>query len=98
MSLDSLCIDGVVLRVQADELHENDPVRVVDGRDQPILVASDIEDHAPVLQDARGTKVGLDVRRSLPLGLEDMAMPGKKRLLRVGIFRAFVESPKRRSG
>ena len=94
MSLDSLCTDGVVLLVRADELDENDPVRIVDGRDQAILVASDIEDYAPVLQDARGTKVGLDVRRGLPFGLEDMAMPSKKRLLRVGIFRSFVEGPK----
>jgi hypothetical protein len=96
MSLDSLCIDGVVLLVRADELDENDPVRIVDGRDQAILVASDIEDHTAVLQDARGTKVGLDVRRGLPLGLEDMAMPGKKWLLRVGILRPFIESPKGR--
>jgi hypothetical protein len=96
MSLDSLCIDGVVLLVRTDELDENDPVRIVDGRDQAILVASDIEDHAPVLQDARGTKIGLDVRRGLPLGFEDMAMPGKKWLLRVGILRSFVEDPKGR--
>lgn len=93
MSLDSLCIDSVVLLARADELDENDPVRVVDGRDQPILVASYIEDYPPVLQDARGTEVGLDVRRRLPLGLEDMAMPGKKRLLRVGILGSFVEDP-----
>ena len=77
MSLASWYIDGVVLLVRADELDENDPVRIVDGRDQTILVPSDIEDHAPVLQDARRTKVGLDVRRGLPLGLENMAMPGK---------------------
>ena len=96
MSLDSLCIDGVVLLVRADELDENDPVRIVDGRDQAILVAGDIEDHASVLQDARGTKIGLDVRRGLPLGLEDMAMPGKKWLFRVGILRSFVEGPKGR--
>jgi len=78
----------------ADELDENDPVRIGDRRDQAILVASDIEDHASVLQNARGTKIGLDVCRSLSLGLEYMAMPGKKRLLRVGIFRSFVEGPK----
>lgn len=48
MSLDSLYIDGVVLLVRADELNENDPVRIVDGRDQAILVASDIENHASV--------------------------------------------------
>lgn len=86
MSLDNLCIDGVVLLVRADELDENDPVRVVDGRDQSVLVAGDIEDHAPVRQDARSTEVGL----------EDMAMPGKKWLLRVGILRSFVEGPKGR--
>lgn len=96
MSLDSLCIDGVVLLVRTDELDENDPVRVVDGRDQSVLVAGDIEDHAPVLQDARSTKVGLDVRRGLPLGLENMAMPGKKWLLRVGKLGSFVEGPKGR--
>jgi hypothetical protein len=96
MSLDSLCIDGVVLLVRANELDENDPVRVVDGCDQAILVTSDIEDHTSVLQDARGTKVGLNVRRGLPLGLEDIAMPGKKWLLRVGILRSFVEDPKGR--
>jgi len=96
VSLDSLCIDGVVLLVHADELDESDPVRVVDGRDQSVLVASDIEDHAPVLQDARSTEVGLDVRRGLPLGLEDMAVPGKKRLLRVSILRALLEVPKGR--
>jgi hypothetical protein len=81
MSLDSLCIDGVVLLVCANEFHENNPVRVVDGRDQSVLVASDIEDHAPFLQDARGTKVGLDVGRGLPLDLEDVTVPGEKRLL-----------------
>ena len=96
MSLDSLCIDGVVLLVRADELDENDPVRIVDGRDQAILVASDIEDHTSVFQDARSTKIGFDVRRGLPLGLEDMAMPSKKWLLRVGILRPFVEGPKGR--
>jgi hypothetical protein len=96
MSLDSLCIDAVELLVRANELHENDPVRIVDGRDQAILVASDIEDHAPVLQDARGTKISFDIRRGLSLGLENMAMPGKKRLLRVGILRPFIESPKGR--
>lgn len=47
-----------------------DPVRVVDGLDQPVLVAGDIEDHAPVLQDVLGTEVGLDVRQSLTLALE----------------------------
>jgi hypothetical protein len=78
MSFDSLCIDSVVLLVRADKLDENDPVRVVDGCDQPILVASDIEDYTPILQDARGTEVSLDVRRSLPLGLEDMAVPAKQ--------------------
>jgi hypothetical protein len=98
VSLDSLCIDGVLLLVRSNELDENDPVRVADGCDNEILVASDIEDHAPVLQDARGTKVGFDVRRGLPLGLEDMTMPGKKRLLRVGILRSFVEGPKGRQG
>lgn len=96
MSLDSLCIDGVVLLVRADELHENDPVWVVDGRDQAILVASDIEDHSAVLQDASRTKVGLDVRRGLPLGLENVAMPGKKRLFRVSILGSFVEGSKGR--
>jgi hypothetical protein len=94
VSLDSLCIDGVVLLVRADELDENDPVRVVDGRDQAILVGSDVEDHAPVLQDARGTKIGLDVRRGLPLGFDDMPMPGKKRLLGLGILGSLVEVPK----
>jgi hypothetical protein len=73
--LSSLCIDGVVLLVRADKLDENDPVRVVDGRDRAIIVAGDIEDQTPVLQDARGANVSPDVRRSLPLGLEDMAMP-----------------------
>jgi hypothetical protein len=91
VSLDSLCIDGVVLLVRADELDENDPVRVVDGCDQPVLVASDIENYTPILQDARRTKVGLDVCRGLPLGLEDMAMPDKKRFLRVGILGSFIE-------
>jgi len=75
MSLDSLCIDGVVLLVCANELDEYDSVRVVDGRDQPVFVASDIKNYAPILQDARSTEVCLDVRRGLPLGLEDMAMP-----------------------
>ena len=98
MSLDSLCIDGVVLLVRADELDENDSVRIVDGRDQAILVASDIEDHTSVLLDARSTKVCLDVRRGLPLGLEDIAMLGKKWLLRVGILGSFVEGPKCRKG
>lgn len=96
MSLDSLCIDGIVLLVRADELHENDPIRIVDGRDHTVLVASDSEDHPAVLQDARSTKVGLGVRRRLPLGLEDMTMPGKKWLLRVGILRSFVEGSKGR--
>jgi len=96
MPLDRLCMDGVVLLVRADKLDENDPVWVVDGRDQAILVASDIEDHTSVFQDACGTKVSLDVRRGLPLGLEDMAMPGKKWLLRVSILGAFVEVPKGR--
>jgi len=77
MSLDSLCIDGVVLLVRADELDENDAVRIVDRCDQAILIASDIEGHAPVPQDARRTEVGLDIRRSLPLRIEDMTMPGK---------------------
>jgi hypothetical protein len=94
VSLDSLCIDSVVLLVRADELDENDPVRVIDGCDQPVHVASDIEDYTPILKDARGTEVGLDVRRGLPLGLEDMPMPGKERLLRVSILRSFVEGSK----
>jgi hypothetical protein len=98
MSLDSLCIDGVVLLVRTDELDENDPIRIVDGRDKAIFIASDIEDHASVFQDARSTKIGLDVRRGLPLGLEDMAMPSKKWLLRVGILRSLVECPKGREG
>ena len=85
MSLDRLCIDGVVLLVRADELHENNPVRVVDGRDESVLVTSDIEDHAPLFQDPRGTKVGLDVGRGLPLGLEDVAVPGEKWFFCVGV-------------
>jgi len=96
MSLDSLCIDSVVLLVCADKLDENNPIRIVDGCDQPVLVASDIEDYTSILQDARGTEVGLDVRRGLPLGLEDMSMPGKERLFRVSILRSFVEAPKGR--
>lgn len=94
MSLNSLCIDGVVLPMRADELHENDPVRVVDGCDQPVFVASDIKDNASILQNARRPEVCLDVSRRLPIGLQRMAMPGEERLFGVGIFSVFVESPK----
>ena len=94
MSLNSLCIDGVVLLMRADELHENDPERVVDGCNQPVLVAGDIKDNASVLQKACGTKVGLDVSWGLPLGLEGVAMPSEERLFGVGMLRSFVEGPK----
>jgi len=94
MSLNSLCIDGIVLFMRADELHENDPVRVVDGCNESALVAGDIEDNAVVLQNARRPEVRLDVSRGLPLGLEDAAMPSEERFFGDGMFRAFVECPK----
>ena len=53
MSLNSLCIDGVVLSMRADGLHENDALRVIDGCNEPVLVAGDIEDNSAVLQNTR---------------------------------------------
>lgn len=45
--------------MRADELHENDAVRIVDGFNVPVLVAGDIEDDSAVLQNTRRAEVGL---------------------------------------
>lgn len=80
--------------MRADELHENDAVRVVDGCNEPVLVAGDIEDNSAVLQNTRRAEVGLYVSWGLPFGFEDMAMPSEERLFGVGMLRSFVEGPK----
>jgi len=42
VSLNGLCIDGVVLFMRGYELQENNPISVVDECNQPVLVASDL--------------------------------------------------------
>jgi hypothetical protein len=63
MSIDYLSnllrIDGVVLLVRADEAGVHDPIGVIDPHDDTVLVATDIEDHAVIPEDARVAEVRL---------------------------------------
>jgi len=67
MSIDYLSnrlrIDGVVLLVRADEADVHDPIRVIDPHDDTVLVATDIEHHATILEDARVTEQRIYVAR-----------------------------------
>jgi hypothetical protein len=60
-----LRIDGVVLLVRADEPDVHHPTRVINPHDGTLLVATDIDHHAAVLEDARVAEVRLYVARCL---------------------------------
>ena len=85
---DRLRVDRVVLPVRADEADVDHPLRVVDPDDQPVLVASQVEHHPPVFQDAGRAELGLYRGRRGPVGLQHVAIPGQGRLLRVLVRRA----------
>ena len=80
MPSDRLRIDGVILPMRANEPYVNNTIRVVDPNHDAILVASDIEYRAAVLEDAGRANVTFDVRRRGPVGR--FATPSRDRALR----------------
>jgi len=71
--------------MRPDEADVDDAERVVDGDDQPVLVALDIENDPVVGYDA-GTSVNiLDIFRRLPLCLSSILTPGYERHFHVSM-------------
>lgn len=58
---DRLRVDSVILLVRPDEPNVDDPIRKVDPHDNPVLIPTNIEDDAPVLQDAGTAKLRFHV-------------------------------------
>jgi hypothetical protein len=57
----SLRVDPVVLLMGPDESDTDDPVREIDPYDEPILVPTDIEHHAPISKDTGRAKLTLQL-------------------------------------
>src|SRR5438094_242944 len=83
--LNPLCVDGVVLRVRADEPDIDHPAWVVDPHDEAILVACYVEHHTTVFQDARRPDFALHAGGSRPIGSLHLADPCHERIVRVDI-------------
>jgi hypothetical protein len=65
-----------------DEFDQHAAERVRDMRDQPILVAAEIEDHAVVADEINGrAELALDVRWTGPAGLRHHRKPSARRSL-----------------
>lgn len=64
--------------MRADEFHEHQPGVVGQRHHQAVVIALDVEDRAPVLQDAGAAVLRLDVSGLLPLLLSGSIalMPG----------------------
>ena len=73
-------IDVVILPMRANEPYVGDAIWVVDPHHDAMFVASDIEYHAAVLEDAGRSNVTFDVRRRGPVGR--FATPSRDRALR----------------
>ena len=71
--------------MRSDEPYVDHAIRVVDPRDQPILVAGDIEDRSTVAQDTGCAEIPFNVAGRTPIRPERMSIPGKRRLPSIGI-------------
>ena len=71
--------------MRANEPYVDDAIWVVDPHHDAILVASDIEYRAAVLEDAGRANVAFDVRRRRPLGRFDLPVPRHHGIARFGI-------------
>jgi hypothetical protein len=73
-------IYAIIFLMGAYKPYENHTIVVLNGNDQSVIVAFDIEHH-PVLSNEAGVPVsGLDVRRASPRGMPDITVPGLQRL------------------
>lgn len=71
----------------ADEPYVDDPVRVVDPRDDAVLVTADIENDAAVLKDARVAELRLHIA-----GFRPIRSLGRKALPRAALSFFFAAS------
>ena len=71
----------------ADEADMHHAVGVVDPDHQPVFIACQIKHRAPVLQDAGRAKVALDSRRRRPVGMQCVAIPGRRGFLGILMVR-----------
>jgi hypothetical protein len=78
-------VDLVVLGMRSEELDKDDLGGVVDGHDQPVGVAFDIEDDALVADDARGPVLAPNSIRTTLLCRFDFLEPSPERILRVAV-------------
>ncbi len=85
-----LDVDRVVRRMRTDEADEGDLRRVLQGDDETILVASDVEDDAVVSDEARIPVGRFDVRRRPPRRSPRLREPSTEWLLRITPRRACV--------
>src|SRR5262245_9470132 len=83
--------------MRANEPYVNNTIRVVDPHHDAILVASDIEYRAAVLEDAGRANVAFDVRRRRPVCRFDLPVPRHHGIARFGIRRAPIEEGLERS-
>ena len=69
------------MRANELDIHNPDPVRHCN--DEPIVIAFDVEHHAPILEDAGVAVLRLDIRRLLPGRARSFVVPRLERLLRL---------------
>src|SRR6266581_409861 len=80
------CIDAIVFRVGADELHEGDLPTEIESSYQAIVSSRDLESHALAIQ-YHGFRSGfLNLIRGSPLRGSHDRVPAFKRDLRFGVL------------
>src|SRR4051794_7684427 len=89
-------VDVVVLAGRSHELDPHGALAEPRLDDQAVLVATDVEDDALGVHDARVREVPLDVRRRSPIGPARDRVPCLEGLLRSGV--ALPEGPQRPKG
>jgi hypothetical protein len=89
----ALSVDSIVLPMAADKSDIDDPIRIVDPHNDPILVARYIEDYPTISKDTRAANIPLDVGWLRPVCLSDLPIPGHHWLTSIGY--AFAAADKR---
>ena len=79
-------INLVVFLVCPDKSNIHGPVLVLDGYDDTVLVALDVEDHAIIGNETCIAIDRFDVGWRFPGGLFDIVIPGPQRLFGVGVL------------
>lgn len=71
----------------ANETDVHHLIRIVNPNYEPVFIAGDIKHSAAIFNNAGITEISLHIGRSIPIGLQRMAIPGERLLFGVQMFR-----------